>query len=104
MLYRVFVEKKPGLDPESAKLLADCRTFLGLKSLTRLRVLNRYDLEGLDESLFQRVKGTVLSEPQLDTVTEALSAPDAAAPPCWRFKSRAAVSKAFAICGSFSTV
>ena len=79
MLYRVFVEKKPGLDPESAKLLADCRTFLGLKSLTRLRVLNRYDLEGLDESLFRRVKGTVLSEPQLDTVTEALSAPDAAA-------------------------
>ena len=79
MLYRVFVEKKPGLDPESAKLLADCRTFLGLKSLTSLRVLNRYDLEGLDESLFRRVKGTVLSEPQLDTVTEALSAPDAAA-------------------------
>ena len=79
MLYRVFVEKKPGLDPESAKLLADCRTFLGLAGLERLRVLNRYDLEGLDESLFQRVKGTVLSEPQLDTVTEALSAPDAAA-------------------------
>ena len=79
MLYRVFVEKKPGLDPESAKLLADCRTFLGLTALNRLRVLNRYDLEGLDESLFQRVKGTVLSEPQLDTVTEALSAPDAAA-------------------------
>ena len=79
MLYRVFVEKKPGLDPESAKLLADYRTFLGLAGLERLRVLNRYDLEGLDESLFQRVKGTVLSEPQLDTVTEALSAPDAAA-------------------------
>ena len=79
MLYRVFVEKKPGLDPESAKLLADCRTFLGLAGLERLLVLNRYDLEGLDESLFQRVKGTVLSEPQLDTVTEALSAPDAAA-------------------------
>ena len=79
MLYRVFVEKKPGLDPESAKLLADCRTFLGLAGLERLRVLNRYDLEGLDESLFQRVKGTVLSEPQLDTVTEVLSAPDAAA-------------------------
>ena len=79
MLYRVFVEKKPGLDPESAKLLADCRTFLGLAGLERLRVLNRYDLEGLDESLFQRVKGTVLSEPQLDTVTEVLFAPDAAA-------------------------
>ena len=66
-------------NPESAKLLADCRTFLGLAGLERLRVLNRYDLEGLDESLFQRVKSTVLSEPQLDTVTEALSAPDAAA-------------------------
>ena len=79
MLYRVFVEKKPGLDPESANLLADCRAFLGLGGLTRLRVLNRYDLEGLDEALFRRVKGTVLSEPQLDTVTETLSAPDAAA-------------------------
>ena len=79
MLYRVFVEKKPGLDPESAGLLADCRSFLGLSGLTGLRVLNRYDVEGVDEALFLRARRTVLSEPQLDMAAEKLSAPDAAA-------------------------
>ena len=36
MVYRVFVEKKPGLSPESAALLSDCRDFLGIRALEKV--------------------------------------------------------------------
>ena len=52
MVYRVFVEKKPGLAPEAAGLLSDLRNFLGLTKLKNVRILNRYDVEGIDEKLF----------------------------------------------------
>ena len=79
MVYRVFVEKKPGLAPEAAGMLADCRSFLGLQNLQQVRVLNRYDVEGIDETLFNYAKGTVFSEPQLDLVYEEAPLADAAA-------------------------
>ena len=41
MVYRVFVEKKPGLAPEAAGLLSDCRSFLGIQKLENVRILNR---------------------------------------------------------------
>mgnify|MGYP000829045280 CR=1 FL=1 len=44
MVYRVCVEKKPGLAPECASLLSDCRSFLDLKGLESVRIWNRYDL------------------------------------------------------------
>ena len=49
MVYRIFVEKKPGLDQEARSLLNDARTFLGISSLERVRLLNRYDLEDIPE-------------------------------------------------------
>ena len=39
MIYRVFVEKKPGLAPEAAALLSDCREFLGIDALKAIRIL-----------------------------------------------------------------
>ena len=33
MVYRIFVEKRPGLSPESANLLSDLRSFLGITAL-----------------------------------------------------------------------
>ncbi|MBR5490219.1 MAG: phosphoribosylformylglycinamidine synthase, partial [Oscillospiraceae bacterium] len=68
MVYRVFVEKKPGLAPEAAGLLNDCKNFLGLSSLENVRILNRYDVSGIDADLFDYSRGTVFSEPQLDNV------------------------------------
>ena len=47
MVYRVCVEKKPGLAPECASLLSDCRSFLNLTGLTNVRIWNRYDAEGM---------------------------------------------------------
>ena len=69
MVYRIYVEKKPGLDHEARTLLQELRSLLGLDSLTGLRVLNRYDVEGIRPELFEQCVPLVFSEPQLDTVT-----------------------------------
>ncbi|NLF29195.1 MAG: hypothetical protein GX592_14980, partial [Clostridiales bacterium] len=74
MVYRLFVEKKPGFDNEARALMEDIRSFLGITSLTGLRLFNRYDAEGIEPELFGRAKATVFSEPQLDEVYEELPA------------------------------
>ena len=70
MVYRVYVEKKKELAHEAKALLSDATTLLGIKALTDVRVINRYDAENITEELFQYAKGTVFSEPQLDIVTD----------------------------------
>ena len=79
MVYRVCVEKKPGLAPECASLLSDCRSFLDLKGLENVRIWNRYDVEGIDEALFAYATSTVFSEPQLDLTSGEIDASGAAA-------------------------
>ena len=66
MVYRVYVEKRPGMSPEAENLLSDLRGFLGISPLTGVRVLNRYDVEGLSREIFERAKPIVFSEPQVD--------------------------------------
>ena len=70
MVYRVYVEKKPELAHEAKKLLQDAVTLLNIKNLENVRVINRYDAENIEKDLFEYVKGTVFSEPQLDIVSE----------------------------------
>ena len=70
MVYRIFVEKKPGLDNEARELLNDANTLLGITGLKKVRLLNRYDAEDMDPELFQRAVKTVFSEPQLDIASE----------------------------------
>ena len=72
MVYRVFVEKRPGFDHEAHATLKDIRSFLRIPQLTGLRLLNRYDVEGLDENLFRSSIPTVFSEPQADQVYDVL--------------------------------
>lgn len=68
MVYRVYVEKKKELANEAAALCADARTLLGVTALEDVRILNRYDVENIDEALFEYAKRTVFSEPQLDLI------------------------------------
>ena len=71
MVYRIFVEKKPGLDNEAKALRKDAKTFLGIRGLEKIRLLNRYDAENIGPELFQLAVKEVFSEPQLDdTMTE----------------------------------
>ena len=52
MVYRIYVEKKQGLTAEADALRNDIVNLLGIKGLTGLRLLNRYDAEQLDKDLF----------------------------------------------------
>ena len=49
MVYRIYVEKKKGLDNEARALQNDLRELLGIKGLEKVRLLNRYDCEGLED-------------------------------------------------------
>ena len=69
MVYRIFVEKKPGLDNEARALENDAKTLLGIQGLEKVRLLNRYDAENISEELFNYAVKTVFSEPQLDIAT-----------------------------------
>ena len=69
MVYRVYVEKKPGQTHEADSLLKQVRDFLQIDGLASVRVLNRYDAENIEKELFDYAVNTVFSEPQVDDVT-----------------------------------
>ncbi|MBR2043750.1 MAG: phosphoribosylformylglycinamidine synthase [Clostridia bacterium] len=74
MVYRIYVEKKAGLAGEADSLLSDIRSFLGIANVKSVRVINRYDVENIEEALFKQCINTVFSEPQLDDTFTELTA------------------------------
>ena len=74
MVYRIYVEKKAGLDNEAQALKNEISAFLGIQGVERVRILNRYDAENITKELFDYAVGTVFSEPQLDDVYEEVLA------------------------------
>ncbi len=78
MVNRIYVEKKKELRHEAQGLLHDLRHILLIQNLTDVRLLNRYDVEGLDPESFEKAVRLVLSEPQLDEVAAELPAADGA--------------------------
>ena len=74
MVYRIFVEKKPGQTHEADKLLKDVQEFLQISALESVRVINRYDVENIDEALFENAVRNVFSEPQVDNTYSELNA------------------------------
>ena len=73
MVYRVFVEKKDGLQNEANSLKSEINKILQIKNLENLRIFNRYDVENIDEKLFDYCKKTVFSEPQLDNISDDIN-------------------------------
>ena len=69
MVYRVYVEKKQGQTVDADSLLKEVKEFLQISGLKSVRVLNRYDAENIEKSLFDYAVNTVFSEPQVDNVT-----------------------------------
>lgn len=69
MVYRVYVEKKQGFQHEASSLLKEVRDLLEIKSVENIRVINRYDVEDIEKSLFDYAVKTVFSEPQMDIAT-----------------------------------
>ncbi len=67
-VYRIYVEKKSGFAVEAASLLGSVKSALGLTELQGIRIINRYDAEGLSEADFNLAIPVVFSEPAVDTV------------------------------------
>jgi phosphoribosylformylglycinamidine synthase len=67
---RVYVEKKQGCDIEAGQLLNDIRENLEINSLEGVRILNRYDVEGIAEDTYEKAKKTIFSEPAVDIIYE----------------------------------
>lgn len=66
MVRRIYVEKKPDFAIEARALDQELREDLHLEQLKEVRVLNRYDVAGIDESTYHRAKYTVFAEPAID--------------------------------------
>ena len=65
---RVFVEKKKGFDIAAQHLFVDCKDYLGIKNLEGVRILVRYDIEGISDEDYQAARTTIFSEPPVDMV------------------------------------
>lgn len=70
MVKRIYVQKKPGFDIEAKGLLEDLKENLLMDNLQDVILLNRYDVEGISEKVFEDAKNTVFSEPQVDLCFE----------------------------------
>lgn len=67
---RVYVEKKPAYAVAAKELQSEIKSYLGIKTVTRVRVFIRYDIENVSEETYQKALGTVFSEPPVDEVYE----------------------------------
>ncbi len=76
MVFRIFVEKRPGLENEAMALKSDINELLQIKDIERVRVFNRYDVDSIAKELFDYSVNAVFSEPQLDIVSDSLPEAD----------------------------
>ena len=65
---RILVEKKPGFDTEAQHLYHDLKENLGIAGLTRVRMINRYDISGISDEAYHQAKNSIFSEPNVDFV------------------------------------
>lgn len=65
-VYRIYVEKKPEFAVEASSLIGDIKSALGLEELEGLRVINRYDAQGMSKEDFDLATPVVFSEPAVD--------------------------------------
>ena len=67
---RVYAEKKNEFAVQAKELEAEIKSYLGIKSVTKVRVLIRYDIENISEETYKKALGTVFSEPPVDNLYE----------------------------------
>ncbi|MCI6091453.1 phosphoribosylformylglycinamidine synthase [bacterium] len=65
---RVYVEKKPEFAVQAKELGHEVKSYLGIKSVTNVRVLIRYDVENLSDATFDRACNGVFAEPPVDVL------------------------------------
>ena len=65
---RVYVEKKAAYSGAARDLAHEARGYLGVKGLTGIRILIRYDVENISDQVFETACRSVFSEPPVDTL------------------------------------
>ena len=65
---RVYVEKKPDFAVQAKDLKHEIHSYLGIKEVTSVRVLIRYDVEHISDEVFEKACNTVFSEPPVDVL------------------------------------
>ena len=63
---RVYVEKKPAFAVKAKELKHEISSYLGIKTVSAVRVLIRYDVENISEEVFEKACKTVFAEPPVD--------------------------------------
>ena len=63
---RVYAEKKKEFAVQAKELWHDIRSYLGIRTVTNVRVLIRYDIENLSDETFEKALGGVFAEPPVD--------------------------------------
>jgi phosphoribosylformylglycinamidine synthase len=75
-MHRVFVEKQAEFNTQARELLHDLRDNLNIHHLENIRVVQRYDVDGLNETEFAEASRLILSEPQVDHASNQLTLAD----------------------------
>ena len=70
MVRRIYVEKKTNYGAAAKELYENLKGYLGLGGLSKVRMLIRYDVENLDDNVFEVAKKCVFSEPPVDDIYE----------------------------------
>ena len=65
---RIYVEKKKGFDVEAHGLYQDIKNNLGIEGLKSVRIVNRYDVEGISDEEYNGSRNIIFSEPPVDMV------------------------------------
>ena len=64
---RVYAEKKQAFAVQAKALQHEIKSYLGIRGVTNVRVLIRYDIENLSDETFERACNGVFAEPPVDT-------------------------------------
>lgn len=67
---RIFVEKREAFAVKAKELREEIVNYLGIQTITGVRVLIRYDIENVSDAVYQEALATIFSEPPMDDVYE----------------------------------
>ncbi|MCL2719600.1 MAG: phosphoribosylformylglycinamidine synthase [Lachnospiraceae bacterium] len=67
---RLYIERKPGYTNKADELLKDINKFLNILQVESLKIFIRYDIENISDSVYQKAKTTIFSDPVLDNIYE----------------------------------
>ena len=65
---RIYAEKRPGYDVSAQQLCRELCEVLGTQAIERVRIFQRYDVEGVSETALEAAKGIIFSEPNVDVL------------------------------------